>query len=223
VSGWIAHGTKDFFVVNKPAGILAQKDKSGAEDLADRLKKDLERRGEKVPFLAPVHRLDRNTSGLILLARSPVAAKALTDVIRQGRLEKTYLAVVKGDPGESGTYDFPLKKDERTNQVTVSGSGSEALTEFQRIRKMGSTSLVEVRLHTGRPHQIRAHFAAAGHCLLGDRKYGKKPWSEIFSRPALHSYRLVVPEVKGRWERLQVEAPLPADMRELLSKLGGGA
>jgi 23S rRNA-/tRNA-specific pseudouridylate synthase len=115
----------------------------------------------------------------------------------------------------SGRYDFRLKKDEKKNQSFVKPGGDEALTKFTRLQKMGSSSLVEVSIITGRSHQIRAHFAHAGHALIGDRKYGKKPWSEIFIRPALHAHRLEIPP------GLKLECPLPEDMRELLKKLGG--
>lgn len=215
MKSWILHVDKGFFVVNKPAGVLSQKDKSGEDDLAALVKKDLEKKGDKVPFLAPVHRLDRNTSGLLILARSPEAARELTDWLQSGEIRKTYLAIVKGDPGEGGRYDFPLKKDEKKNQSFVKPGGDEALTEFKRLQKMGSSSLVEVNILTGRSHQIRAHFSHTGHALLGDRKYGKKPWSEIFPRPALHAYRLEIPG------GIKVEAPLPEDMQALLKKMGG--
>lgn len=216
MKSWIFLETPGYFVMNKPAGVLSQKDKSGEDDLAAILKKDLEKGGKKAPFLAPVHRLDRNTSGLLILARSAEAARELTGWIQGGGIKKSYLAVVKGDPGESGRYDFRLKKDEKKNQVFVSDQGDESLTEFRRKQKMGNSSLVEVSLLTGRPHQIRAHFAHAGHALLGDRKYGKKPWSEIFARPALHAYRLEIPGLPH-----PIECPLPEDMRALLKKLGG--
>jgi RluA family pseudouridine synthase len=215
MKSWILHTEPGFYVVNKPAGVLSQKDKSGEEDLAGLVKKDLEKKGEKVPFLAPVHRLDRNTSGLLILARSANAAAKLTDWLQAGEIRKTYLAIVKGDPGESGRYDFPLRKDEKKNQTFVKLGGDEALTEFKRLQKMGSSSLVEVNIITGRSHQIRAHFSHTGHALLGDRKYGKKPWSEIFTRPALHAHRLEIPH------GLTVECPLPEDMQVLLKKMGG--
>jgi RluA family pseudouridine synthase len=207
---------EDFLVVNKPAGVLSQKDKSGDEDLAALLKKSLEKAGEKIPFLAPVHRLDRNTSGLLILALHSAAARELTEIIQAGKLEKVYLALVKGNPGANGRFDFPLKKDEKTNQSFVDEDGAEAITEFTQRQFFGNSSLMEVRILTGRSHQIRAHFAAAGHALLGDRKYAKKPWSEIFPRPALHAHRLVI---EGK-ETIKVEAPLPADMQEMVKKLG---
>lgn len=209
MSNWIAHETDGFLVVNKPAGVLSQKDKSGDEDLAALLKK-----GNAYSFLAPVHRLDRNTSGLILLAKSSDWARKLTGWLQDGKIHRSYLAIVKGDPGESGTYDFRLRKNEMTNEVSVHERGEEAVTDFERLQRLGNSSLVKVRLRTGRSHQIRVHFAHAGHALLGDRKYAKKPWSEIFGRPALHSAELELPG-------LRVEASLPDDMKTLLTKLGG--
>ncbi|MGZ3720631.1 MAG: RluA family pseudouridine synthase, partial [Bdellovibrionota bacterium] len=165
-------------------------------------------------FLAPVHRLDRNTSGLILLAKSSEAARELTDWLKSGKIQRSYLAIVKGDPGESGRYEFRLRKNEKTNEVFVDPKGEEAITEFRRLQKMGNSSLVKVRLETGRSHQIRVHFAHAGHALLGDRKYAKKPWSEIFSRPALHSAELEMPG-------LRVTSKKPKDFEDLWKKLGG--
>ena len=209
MKSWIVSEEPGFFVVNKPAGVLSQKDKSGDEDLAAILQKSF-----PLPFLAPVHRLDRNTSGLILLAKNPDAARELTEWLQEKKIQRTYLAIVKGDPGEQGRWDFRLRKNEKTNEVFVDPAGAEAITEFRREKKMGNSSLVRVNLLTGRSHQIRVHFAHAGHALLGDRKYAKKPWSEIFGRPALHSAELAMP---GK----NFLAPLPADMRELLGKLGG--
>lgn len=209
---WIVHEAAGFIVVNKPAGILSQKDKSGDQDLATILQKDL-----ALPFLAPVHRLDRNTSGLILLAKNSETANELTELLRDKIIQRRYLAVVKGDPGESGRFDFPLRKNSNTNEVFVDPKGSPAVTEYLRLEKMGNSSLMQVRLLTGKSHQIRVHFAHAGHALIGDKKYAKKPWSEIFGRAALHSWELDIPvETKD----LKYRAPLPQDMRDLLAKLG---
>ena len=215
MKSWVLYHGQGYLVVNKPAGVLSQRDKSGDEDLATLLNQEL-----KLPFLAPVHRLDRNTSGLILLATDSATAKALTDQLQANEIEKTYLAIAKGDPGPAGTYDQPLRKDEARNQSFVHPKGDKALTHFTQLQKLGNSSLMEVRIETGRPHQIRAHFAHAGHALLGDRKYGKKPWSEIFGRPALHSARLKLADPKTRQVK-EFKAGLPDDMRQLLLKLGG--
>jgi RluA family pseudouridine synthase len=214
----IVHSEADFFAIDKPAGVLSQKDRTGDADAAALLKNELEKKGQRVDFLAPVHRLDRNTSGLLLLARTKNGAAELTEILKERSLKKIYLAVAKGDPGEKGDYVFPLKKDNAENQVYEDECGLEAHTEFRRLQKLGNSSLMEILLHTGRPHQIRAHFSLGGHALLGDKKYGKKPWSEIFSRPALHAFRLELP---WRGDLLKLQAPLPQDMQELLQKLGG--
>lgn len=213
---WIVHEEAGFLVVNKPAGVLSQKDKSGHEDLAALLQKSL----GKLPFLAPVHRLDRNTSGAILLAKSAGAARELSSWLQEGRIHRGYLAIVKGDPGERGRIEHRLRKDEGANQSFVDPSGEEAVTEFVREKRMGNSSLLRIRLLTGRSHQIRAHLAHEGHALIGDKKYAKKPWSEIFHRPALHAAEIELPGTEGGTPR-RFEAPVPSDLLELLKKLGG--
>lgn len=215
----ILYEAPDFMAVDKPAGVLSQKDKSGAPDLAAILGEQLKAERGKTGFLAPVHRLDRNVSGLILLAKSPEGARRLTEKLRAGRIHRVYLAIVKGDPGESGEYRFRLLKDEAANTTRVNERGEEAHTEFQRLQKMGNSSLVRIILHTGRSHQIRVHFSHAGHALLGDKKYARKPWSEIFHRPALHAHELLLSDDKN--EPLRIQAPPPEDLRGLLTRLGG--
>jgi 23S rRNA pseudouridine1911/1915/1917 synthase len=221
VKSWIAGETAGFLVVNKPAGVLSQKDKSGENDLAAILRKSLQEAGCPLPFLAPIHRLDRNTSGLILMAKSSEWARQLTTWLQEGRIQRTYLAIVKGDPGPKGSFQDRLKKNERTNTVSVDPLGDEAITEYERLQKLGNSCLMRVQLKTGRSHQIRVHFSHAGHALLGDKKYAKKPWSEIFQRPALHSATLSLPGGPGN--TIAFSAELPDDMAKLLLKLGGTA
>ena len=215
----VIYETDEFVAIDKPAGILSQKDKSGDDDLAAVVKAAWIAEGREVPFLAPVHRLDRNVSGLILLAKTKEGARKLTEQMQEGAILRSYLAIVKGDPGESGEYDFRLEKNNATNEVRVSSNGEEALTQFLRLQKMGSTSLVGIRIFTGRSHQIRVHFSHAGHALIGDRKYAKKPWSELSHRPALHAFKLEMMDEEG--EETQIVAPAPQDFRDLLQKLGG--
>ncbi len=213
---WIVRDEPGFFVVDKPAGVLSPKDKSGDSDLASLIQKALGK--DALPFLAPVHRLDRNTSGLIILAKSSESARQLSEWLQEGKIVRTYMAIVKGDPGETGRYDFRLKKNPKTNEVSVSATGDEAITEFQRIQKLGNSSIVKARLITGKSHQIRVHFSHAGHALLGDKKYSKKPWSEIFGRPALHAMEIEIPTLAGRQLRISVRPPV--DMQNLARKLG---
>ncbi len=214
-AGKIILENADYLVLDKAAGVLSQKDKSGAPAVADLLQKII-----PMPFLAPVHRLDRNTSGLLLLAKNSVAAKFFTEALQAGEVHRTYLAIVKGDPGSKGTIDAPLAKDEEANEVSVSSDGKAAITHFERIELFPASALVKVELETGRSHQIRAHFAHIRCALIGDKKYAKKPWSEIFSRPALHATQLHFPDPKTG-KILQAHAPMPEDMVKLKAKLKG--
>lgn len=202
-----------FLVANKPAGVLAQKDKSGDPDLAELLQ-----RIKKRNFLHPVHRLDRNTSGILVLAKSPEAARILSAGIQEDNWKKVYLAVTKGNPGGAGQFDFPLAKDENKNQTKVDPKGESALTEFNTLSFNGSMSLVKIRLYTGRSHQIRVHFSHAGFPLIGDRKYGKKPWSELAARPLLHAYELSFP-FAGKISSFRASPPV--DFQDFLKKVGG--
>lgn len=216
MNDWIIFEDEKFMAVNKPAGVLSQRDKSGDEDLSDLVRKERKKVGTTLSFLAPVHRLDRNTSGIILLAKSSTAAKQLTDWMKNGLIHRSYLALVKGDTGPSGQYNFRLRKNSDENQVYVDPRGEEAITEFIQLQKLGSASLVKAKLLTGRSHQIRVHFAHAGHALIGDKKYAKKPWSEIFHRPALHAFELEMPDRTS-----PLRAPIPTDFSALLLQLGG--
>lgn len=215
----IIYENEEFVAVDKPAGVLSQKDKSGEDDLAAQLSAEWRKEGKVAPFLAPVHRLDRNVSGLILLAKTKEGARQLSDWLAQGQILRSYLAIVKGDPGENGEYDFRLEKNNATNEVRVTAGGEEALTQFVRLQKLGNSCLMGVRILTGRSHQIRVHFSHAGHALIGDKKYAKKPWSEIFHRPALHAMKLEMPGPNG--SPLVLNARIPEDFRGLLQKLGG--
>ena len=207
--------TEDYLVLNKPAGLLSQPDKSKSPDAAELLKDEL-----RLVFLAPVHRLDRNTSGCLILAKNSAAANRFAEWIKRGKVHRTYIAVVKGTPPESGKIDVPLKKDEESNQSFVSETGKAAVTHFKRLEKLGATSIVEVTLETGRSHQIRAHFAHIKCPLIGDKKYGKKPWSEIFDRPALHAVSIEFPDVN---EVRKVSCAWPEDIKDLVKRLRGSS
>jgi len=211
----ILYHDNHLLVFNKPAGLLSQKDKSGDEDINEALKKIL----PNTPFIAPVHRLDRNTSGLLLVALSSQAASALTENIRLKKVQRKYLAIVKGDPGEKGTINLPLRKEEDSNEVFVDEElGKSAITHFIRQKKMGATSLIEVELETGRSHQIRAHLAHIKCALIGDKKYAKKPWSTIFTRPALHAVSLRF-QHPNNGKELFFSVDPPEDFQKLLFTL----
>lgn len=217
----ILYSDDDILVLNKAAGQLSQSDKSGEPAIVDLLQDFfLANTGKKLEFLAPVHRLDRNTTGLIVLAKNPSAAKHLSEALQKGEVKRTYLAMVKGDPGKKGTIDAPLLKEEDSNESRVHSGGKRAVTYYHRMEKFPAASLVSVELETGRSHQIRAHFAHIRCALLGDKKYAKKPWSEIFPRPALHAATLQFPH-PGIGKVFNFTAPLPKDMAELKRRLIG--
>ena len=150
-----------------------------------------------------LHRLDKNVGGVMVYARTKAAAAALSKAIQEGRLVKEYVAMVHGTPPERGDWEDLLWKDSKKNKVFVvkrmRGGVKKARLEFIRLTA-GEESLVRIRLHTGRSHQIRVQFASQGYPLVGDHKYGAKDSSPA---PMLFSCRLTFPFQE---ETLQFEA-----------------
>jgi 23S rRNA pseudouridine1911/1915/1917 synthase len=165
-----------------------------------------------------VHRLDKDTSGLMLVARSEEAHRELARQVKAREVERRYLVLVEGRPeSRSGTIDAPIGRDFRApERMAVGGRAArEARTHFEAVESLPQDTLVEARLETGRTHQIRAHFAAIGHPVAGDPRYGHAGRHGL-ARQFLHSHRLGFrhPETG---KTLSFESPLPADLESALA------
>lgn len=166
----ILYVSREIAVCYKPPGVLSQQGSAGQESMLTLLKAELG--GD----FYPVHRLDRETSGVMVYARTPAAAASLSQMIQQGRMKKEYLAVVQGEPDDTGVMEDLLFHDKRRNKSYVvqrKRSGVKAAKLAYRVlSRQSGRALVQVRLFTGRTHQIRVQFASRGMPLCGDGRYG---------------------------------------------------
>ncbi|WP_419873651.1 RluA family pseudouridine synthase [Candidatus Pristimantibacillus sp. PTI5] len=185
--------------VVKPPGILSQEDDTGDPDMLTLLKQDIKERYNKPGnvFLGLIHRLDRMVGGVMVFAKTSKAASRLSESVRSRHFGKTYVCVVQGVPNkpQARLTNF-IRKDNKQNQVTVynkpTSEAKEAILDYEVAAVSGRYSLVAVKLHTGRPHQIRAQLAHIGCPLVGDLKYGAKPTGGI-TEIALWSTSVSVP------------------------------
>jgi 23S rRNA pseudouridine1911/1915/1917 synthase len=167
-----------------------------------------------------VHRLDKDTTGLLVVAKSVEVHRRLVAMMRQRSVDRRYLALVHGSFScESGTIEAPVGRDPvRRKSMAVGGvAAREARTHFQVLEQLGDFTLVEARLETGRTHQIRVHFLAIGHPVAGDPTYARRDALGL-GRQFLHSHHLsFMHPMTG--ETIEIEAPLPADLAEVLARL----
>jgi len=178
-----------------------------------------------------VHRLDKDTSGLMVVARHDDAYRALTEAMARREVGRTYVALLRGDlPQDAGTIDAPMGRHvrDRKRMSLHTVAPRPAVTHFRVLRRYTGFTLVEVRLETGRTHQIRVHFAALGFPVAGDVQYGRRVRPPGLGRQFLHATRLSLTH-PGSGEPLAFAAALPADLSEFLAGLeareasGGGA
>ncbi|MBS0557048.1 MAG: RluA family pseudouridine synthase [Proteobacteria bacterium] len=214
---------RDFLVIDKPAGIASHGGSGVAFGAIELLR--AARPGETLEL---AHRLDRDTSGVLVLARRRAALTGLQELIRDGHITKQYLALLHGRP-KRGRFDvnvplrkFDLQGGER--MVRVSDDGKPALTAFKVIDAFVDASLAEVTLYTGRTHQIRVHAQHAGHPLAGDEKYGLRDFNKTMRdrglrRLFLHAARFEF-ELGGKTHSFS--APLAPDLAEVLDRLPTG-
>ncbi len=167
-----------------------------------------------------VHRLDKDTSGVILIAKTPLALNSLRAQFKARQVQKRYLALVEGIPGTSeGVINAPISRDpKRRKQMAVLREGREAITEFRLLEVFAAHSLLAVWPKTGRTHQIRVHLAFIGHPVVGDTVYGRRRQTLRLSRHFLHAASVTF-TLPGTDTQITVEAPLPATLQQVLDSL----
>lgn len=206
--------------INKPAGLVVHAG-AGARSgtLVNRLVHHFAALSQVGGDLRPgiVHRLDKGTSGVLLVARNDAAHRALAAQFAGRTVEKTYLALVHGHVrNEQGRLATPIARDpvRRIRMTTKLGTGRSALTEYRVLRRFEKFTYLEVRIGTGRTHQIRVHLSSIGHPVAGDKVYGAPAAERMF----LHAWRIVFTS-PATDRRVTVEAPLPVDLADWLATL----
>lgn len=235
----ILYEDQDVIAVNKPAGMMVH---AGAGNSRGTLVNALLGRGLSLSQggdpLRPgiVHRLDKETSGIVLVAKNDAAHAKLSEAFRERAVQKTYIALVQGVlPEDRGRIELPIARDPvRRNRMTAKRAASlpnarEARTDWQVLRPIDSTTLVEVQLHTGRTHQIRVHFSALRHPVVGDTLYGASGQLHVgrsslptLGRNFLHAAKLGFQQPRTG-QPVRLTAPLPAELRTYLAKLAAAA
>ncbi len=213
----------DLIVVNKPAGLIVH---PGAGNPDRTLMNGLlaHQPGlRQVPRAGIVHRLDKDTSGLLVVAKTVSAQARLAAQLAERSVKRSYLALVHGDPPARGAIDAPIGRDTRVRtRMAVTRRGKEARTRFRVLQRFGHAALLECQLETGRTHQIRVHLQHLRHPVVGDTVYRRGTRHGVpFPRQALHAAELELKHPRSgnpmRWR-----APLPADMKALLARLQRG-
>ena len=223
ITGAIVREDAQLLVIDKPAGVAVHGGSGVSFGIIEAL-----RAARPNEDLELVHRLDRDTSGLLLVARKASALRTLHALLRDGQVEKRYLALVKGkwELGQK-RIDVPLRTDIRVGgerHVKAHASGKDAVSLFKPVQFFGKrASLVEVTLETGRTHQIRVHATHAGYPLAGDEKYGEAEFNENMKAAGLTRMFLHAHQLGFVWPESGVEftasAPLPADLKQVIDAL----
>jgi 23S rRNA pseudouridine1911/1915/1917 synthase len=215
----VPYGDEHLLVVDKPAGVVVHPARGHHSGTLAQALAGVAAGGEDAARAGIVHRLDRDTSGLLVVARSEAAHRALRNALQARAITREYLVLVEGrPPARTGTIDAPLGRDRRvrTRMSTDTDEPRAAITHFELERALLRTTLLRVRLETGRTHQIRAHLRAIDHPVVGDPEYGT-PGRLGLDRQFLHAARLAFDHpVTG--ERVDVSSPLPADLQAALER-----
>ncbi len=217
----VAYEDEHLLVVDKPAGVVVHPARGhSAGTLAQALSGRIAG-GDDPRRAGIVHRLDRDTSGLLVVARTEAAHAALKEMMRRREVTREYLALVEGRPAaRAGTIDAPVGRDRRvrTRVSTDTDEPRPAITHFELEDALEDFTLLRVRLETGRTHQIRAHLLAIGHPVAGDPEYGRKGRLGL-ERQFLHAERLAFTH-PATGTPIDVRSPLPEDLRRALEKAG---
>ena len=219
----VVHEDDELLVVDKPAGMVVH---PGSGNWSGTLLNALLHHGPalaSIPRAGIVHRLDKDTSGLLVVAKTLEAHTALVRQMQARTVERIYLAVAHGVVSKDGSVDAPIGRDPRhRTRMAVVGSGRSALTRFKVLERYADATLLECRLSTGRTHQIRVHLHSIGHPLLGDPVYRAAAARSKFPRQALHATRLAFVHPRTQ-QRLSFHSGLPGDMQALITALRASA
>lgn len=215
----IVYEDRDVVVVNKPPFMATHPSQDNYDNtLANALCYHFEQKGEGC-IIRPVNRLDKNTSGIILVAKNALAAGILSDDLKQKRLQRQYLAIVEGRVDSEGTVDAPIGRcADSTIKRCIRSDGDNAITHYQPIKSGDDFSLIKLTLETGRTHQIRLHMSHIGHPVAGDFLYGTE-FSGGIDRHALHSCNISFTHPITKKEHY-FEVNLPSDMEKLYETIG---
>ncbi len=208
----------DVIVLNKPAGLIVHPSLTNTSpSVAAYFRSMIDDADEERPGV--VHRLDKDTSGVMILARHQLAKKYLLNQFKNHLVGKSYLTLVWGHLKKpQATIDLPIGRHTvRRTSMKVTSSGKSALSHYQVEREYDRVSLVRVKIETGRTHQIRVHFAHLGHPVVGDRTYGRRPMPVGLHRQFLHAEEISLQLPGG--QKMTFTAPLANDLEDYLSRL----
>lgn len=209
----------DIIMVNKPPFMVVHPTKSHYDStIANGISYYIEKHKENVKIRF-VNRLDMNTSGLVIVAKNAYAHHTLSTSMSENKVEKTYIAVVNGIIDEDeGTINEPIYRPEEDSiKRVIDERGQASVTHYKVVEKLKNATVLEVKLETGRTHQIRVHMAHIGHGIIGDELYGYID-ENLINRQALHAYSLEFEQPRTK-EILKFKTDIPKDMQELISKL----